>query len=162
MAEMLFGIIRITGIVVINGRFTLSTSTNWMLPSFDPTDLRLPPVPGVNMVRLAYDNTEVGESGLLDSFARDSGTFISVWGSSVSETILMVAVAAVSVEMDITGGDLGGDAGPEREEGTPEEKAERVREAEGRVWGKDGEVGHADDQARKGGVCPRGGEVSRL
>lgn len=91
-----------------------------MLPSFEPPDLRLPPLPGVNMVRLAYDNTEVGESGLdalLDSLAGDSGTF-----SPLSETTPVVAMAAVLVAIKMAGGDLGGDAGLEREEDTPEEK----------------------------------------
>jgi len=104
------------------------------------------------MVRLAYDNTEVGESGLdalLDSLAGDSGMFSPL---PISE---ITPVDVVLVAMKMAGGDLGDDTGLEREEDTPEDKVGRGREA----GGEDGEVGHADGQ---NGVCPRGGEVSRL
>ena len=126
-----------------------------MLPSFEPPDSCLPTLPGVNMVRLAYDNTEVGESGLdalLDSLAGDSGMF-----SPLSEVTPVVAMAAALVAIKMAGGDLGGDAGLEREGDTPEEKVEWGREAGGR--GEDGGVGREDGQD---GACPRGGEVSRL
>jgi len=140
-------------IVAIDKLFTFSTSANLMLPSFEPTDLRLP-LPDVNMVRLAYDNTEVGESGLdalLGSLAGDSGMFSPL---PISETTLVVAVL---VTIKMAGGDLEGDTGLEREEDVPEEKVGRGREAGGR--GEDEGVELVDSQ---GGACPKGGEVSRL